>query len=80
MRMCCLTSELDCILRMSIEIEEKDVVTTEFPICSVEYDQKNKFIYSGAYELLDGETRYFQISVNHREDASHFTMVTSLTL
>ena len=50
--------ELDCILRMSIEIEEKDVVTTEFPICSVEYDEKNKFIYSGAYELLDGETRF----------------------
>ena len=46
--------------RMSIEIEEKDVVTTEFPICSVEYDEKNKFIYSGAYELLDGETRFFK--------------------
>ena len=43
---------------MSIEIEEKDVVTTEFPICSVEYDEKNKFVYSGAYELLDGETRF----------------------
>ena len=43
---------------MSIEIEEKDVITTEFPICSVEYDEKNKFIYSGAYELLDGETRF----------------------
>ena len=46
--------------RMSIEIEEKDVVTTEFPICSVEYDEKNKFIYSGAYELLDGATRFFK--------------------
>lgn len=43
---------------MSIEIESKDVVETEFPICAVEYDQKNKFIYSGAYELLDGETRF----------------------
>jgi len=41
---------------MSLEIESKDVVVTEFPICAVEYDQKNKFIYSGAYELLDGET------------------------
>ena len=49
---------LYCFFRMSIEIDEKDVVTTEFPICSVEYDQKNQFIYSGAYELLDGETRF----------------------
>ena len=46
---------------MSLEIESKDVVVTEFPICAVEYDQKNKFIYSGAYELLDGETRFFEL-------------------
>ena len=43
---------------MSLEIESKDVVVTEFPICAVEYDQKNNFIYSGAYELLDGQTRF----------------------
>merc|ERR1711970_687661 len=50
-------SDFDCLTEsMGVEIESKDVIETDFPICTVEYDQKNKFIYTGAYELLDGET------------------------
>ena len=39
-----------------MEIEQKDQIETKLPVCTVEYDEKNKVVYAGAYCLDDGET------------------------
>ena len=39
-----------------MEVVQNDLIETEYPVCSVEYCEKTNCIYTGAYELLDGET------------------------
>merc|ERR1711990_1050106 len=46
-------SDFDCLTEM--EIVKQDLIETEYPVCSVEYDSLRGVVYTGSYQLLDGE-------------------------